>query len=72
MDRNPGTAHARVSAALRDRIDALIPAHPEILTMQSPWDLFAVDGFRCDDLDPTWSQARAALDAAKTRHRPRG
>jgi hypothetical protein len=50
---------------LRDRIIALIPDHPEILTMRSPWDLFKIDGFKCDDLGPSMAQAGWALSAAK-------
>lgn len=50
---------------LRDRILALIPAHPEIMVMTSAWDLFKVDGFHCKDLEPTLAMASCALASAK-------
>lgn len=50
---------------LRNRITALIPEHPEILAMESAWDLFEVDGFKCDDLSPSMAQAGWALANAK-------
>jgi hypothetical protein len=53
------------ATALVDRISALMPTHPEILRMDSAWDLFKVPGFKCDDLQPSLAQARAALSLAK-------
>ena len=50
---------------LRDRITALIPAHPEILNMDSAFELFRIPCFNCDDLEPSIPQARWALNAAK-------
>ena len=49
------------------RIEALVPAHPEILTMRDVWDLFKVPGFRCDDLGPSMAQAMAALQEVQHR-----
>ena len=50
---------------LTDRIRALIPSHPEIMEMESAWDLFKVDGFDCKDLNPSAFQAGFALGKAK-------
>ncbi|HDZ25067.1 hypothetical protein LCGC14_1555360 [marine sediment metagenome] len=50
---------------LRDRILALIPDHPEILTLDSCWDLFKVSGFDCRDLQPSLAQAGWALTSAR-------
>ena len=46
---------------LRDRILALIPTHPEILEMDDCFKLFKVDGFKCDDLQPSLAQAGWAM-----------
>ena len=46
------------------RIIALIPDHPEILEMDSPWDLFKIDEFKSDDLQPSFYQASWALGQA--------
>jgi hypothetical protein len=35
--------------ALGERILALIPKHPEILTITGPFQLFEIPGFKCDD-----------------------
>lgn len=43
------------------RIEALIPAHPAILTMTNPFDLFKVEGFDVADIEPSLAQAAAAL-----------
>lgn len=61
--------YASVGHELRDRIVALIPDHPEILDLESCWDLFNVDGFKCDDLQPSMAQAGWALAAAKRQYR---
>ena len=50
---------------LRDRILALIPTHPEILDMTSAFDLFRVEGFKCNDLQPSMGQAMFAMESAK-------
>jgi len=50
---------------LRDRIVDLIKTHPEIMDMDSPWDLFRLDDFNCKDLAPSLAQAGWALAAAK-------
>lgn len=58
-------AYEATGNVLVDRILALLPEHPEILTMPSPFGLFDVPGFRCDDLKPTLAQASAALHQAR-------
>ena len=50
---------------LKRRILALIPNHPEILEIDSAWGLFKVDGFKCDDLEPSYAQAMFALAMAQ-------
>lgn len=47
------------------RILALIPSHPEILTLDSPFGLFKIDDFKCDDLQPSLFQASFALNWAR-------
>ena len=51
------------------RILALMPEHPEIMDMESPWELFGVDGFACGDLQPSAAQAEGALAKAKDIYR---
>lgn len=53
---------------LTQRILALIPEHPEILTLTDAWQLFKVPGFECADLQPSMAQADAALIIAKAIH----
>ena len=52
------------------RIEALVPDHPEILTMESCWDLFKV-GLKCSDLNPTMAQASLALSQVQHRSKQR-
>ena len=67
-----GTGYYRVLDELIERIEALVPEHPEILDLSDPFELFKVPGFACGDLDPSLAQASAALAEAKERHRLRG
>lgn len=53
---------------LSKRILALIPAHPELLTLDDPWKLFKVEGFKCDDLQPSLAQAAWALGDAQGKY----
>lgn len=62
-------AYVAAAERLVERILALIPTRPEILTLDSPWGLFKVPGFECSDLDPSLAQAGWALAEAKIRHR---
>lgn len=55
--------------ALADRISALIPSHPEILTMDDPFKLFQIKGFDCSDLGPSLAQASWALREAQERYK---
>ncbi len=59
------TSYEDVADEIVRRILALIPTHPEILDMQDVWKLFKVDGFKCDDLQPSMYQAMWALSRAK-------
>ncbi len=61
------TTYASRAETLSQRIFELIPDHQEILTLDSPFDLFKVDGFQCGDLEPSLAQAAAALAKARTR-----
>lgn len=64
--------HGYVSSAeqLRDRIAALIPSHPEIMTCDGPFAIFKIaPDFKCDDLQPSLAQASWALSAAREMHR---
>lgn len=54
---------------LRDRILRLIPKHPEIMDLESPWDLYKIEGFKTADLQPTLFQASWALQHAKMLYR---
>jgi hypothetical protein len=51
------------------RIEALVPEHPEILTLESAWDLFKIPGFKCDDLQPSAAQAGWALGRVQQKGR---
>lgn len=57
--------YTNVANELRDRIVALIPTQPQILNLESCWDLFKVPGFDCSDLGPSLAQAAWAFSAAK-------
>jgi len=54
-----------VGQQLVTRIMALVPEHPEILQLDSAWGLFKIPGFKCDDLQPSFGQASAALGIAQ-------
>lgn len=62
-------AYAATADELCDRIKKLIPTHPEIMTIESTFDLFKIEGFKCDDLQPSLAQAGAALAKARRLHR---
>lgn len=57
---------------LIERIEALVPEHPEILELDDAFGLFKIPGFNCSDLEPSLAQASAALAEARERHRARG
>ena len=46
-------------------VDAVPPN--TLRDMESAWDLFRVEGFHCDDLQPSLMQATWALATAKSR-----
>lgn len=60
--------YAKTVDELTNRIVALIAENPHILTMESAWDLFKVDGFDCKDIGPSLAQAQWALNNAKRIH----
>lgn len=62
-------AYTATADELTKRILALIPAHPEIMTIESPFDLFKIDGFKCDDIGPSLAQAGWALGKARQLHK---
>ena len=62
------TCYAQTADELTHRIVALIPDNPHILTMESAWDLFKVEGFDCKDIGPSLAQAQWALSNAKRIH----
>lgn len=62
------SGYAETATALEQRIEALVPNHPEILTFENPWPLFKVPGFDCSDLAPSLAQAWHALAAVQRRH----
>jgi hypothetical protein len=66
---HPGIAYAETANTLVDRIVALIPAHPEIMSMDDPWALFKVPGFKCNDLQPSLFQASWALSKAQQQYK---
>lgn len=59
-------SYSDTANTLVNRILQLIPSHPEILNMDNPFSLFKIDGFRCDDLSPSFFQASWALSRAKS------
>lgn len=63
------TEYTSIADVLVERISALIPDHPEILTLEDAWGLFKVPGFKCDDLAPSLFQATRALSKAKAEHK---
>lgn len=58
-----------VAEELVRRIAALIPTHPEIVTMENEWDLTKVVGFVYADLQPTFYQVSWALRRAQAEAR---
>ncbi len=60
-----GNPYEETAELLSQRILSLIPDRPEILTIDSAWDLFEVPGFQCADLSPSLSQASFALARAR-------
>jgi len=62
-------SYESVADELVGRIAALIPSHPEIITMKDVWSLFDVPGFKCDDLQPSLFQASWALTKAQREYK---
>ena len=60
--------YSSVAEKASERILALIPECPEILTLDSAWGLFKVEGFKCKDLGLTLFQASWALNDAQKKY----
>jgi hypothetical protein len=65
MPENIPITYELYANKLKDRILSLIPDHPEIMNIDSAWDLFKINDFNCDDLQPSAFQAQWALIKAK-------
>lgn len=65
------TSYTKAAETLVERIRALVPTHPEILTFDDPWALFRVPGFKCSDLDVSLAMASAALAQVQRENRGR-
>ena len=63
------TSYSATADILVGRIVDLIPRNPHIMEMDSPWDLFKVKGFKCDDIGPSLFQASCSLAKAKQVYR---
>lgn len=61
--------YAATANELVRRIEALIPEHPEVLSLASAWELFTIPGFECSDIGPSLAQASFALRDVQRRHR---
>lgn len=57
---------------LTNRILVLIPDNPQIMDMEKAWELYDIDDFKCDDLQPSTFQAGWALNKAKQLYREEG
>lgn len=57
------SAYESTASSLVQRILAL--PHEKVNACQDAWDLFKVEGFKCDDLNPSLFQASWALGKAK-------
>lgn len=44
----------------------IVALGPQVLDLESPWKLFKVEGFHCDDIGPTLAQAQWALAKAQS------
>jgi len=62
---NTAQQYSGTADELTSRILALIPDNPGILEIDGPWDLFEVQGFKCNDINPSLFQASWALARAK-------
>jgi hypothetical protein len=62
--------HRGVIDTLEQRLRDLLPAHPEILEMDSPFALTGIKEFEFADLQPSLGQVAHAL--ARVQTRPKG
>jgi len=61
----PPVGYNKTVNILTDRILVLIKTNSEILLMESPYKLYGIRGFYCEDLQPSLAQAILALQKAK-------
>lgn len=52
------------AATANELVKRIVALGPQVLEIDSPWDLFKA-GLECKDLDPSLGQAWVALDEAK-------
>ena len=57
--------YERAIEEFKNMIVAAIPNNMRILRMESPWDLFDIEGLKCDNLGLSLYQAQLALYRAK-------
>jgi len=60
--------YQKTTETLVETIKKLIPGNPQILAMNSAWDLFKVPGFKIDDGPNGPSYAQAAWALSKAQH----
>jgi hypothetical protein len=65
ISSDPAINYEDTANQLMERILSLIPEHPEIMKMDSPWDLFKIEGLNYDDLAPSMAQADWAMQRAQ-------
>ena len=59
-------SYSSTADKLANRIYKLMEEDPTIYFITDPWKLFSVEGFKCDDLEPSLYQAGWALGKAKS------
>ncbi len=67
---NPAAqAYSATADRLTERIESMVAQHPEIMTMTNVWDLFKIEGFTVEDIQPSFAQASWALSSVQQRAR---
>ena len=56
--------YASTADELVTHIREVAKTQPQILKCESPWDMFKIEGFKCNDLEPSLFQASWALAKA--------
>lgn len=57
--------HMDYEQTANELVNRIVACGPQILALTSPWELFRIHGFNCDDLGPSLAQADAALGQAQ-------